>query len=137
MAEFALGVGAALVTPFHLRGTRLNGLREHLDGARSVSGRVDPEIVARIAVGATQRLARLPLPVWRNTCLYRSVAESLALRWSGVDARVMIGVRNANPPLGRIEAHAWVVRGDGPEGHAGYQPLSSSRQPIPLHARFS
>jgi transglutaminase superfamily protein len=62
-------------------------------------------------------LARTRLPWWRNTCLYRALAECLVLRRYGVACRVELGVTRSGEALG---AHAWVVRGAGePEPSAG------------------
>jgi hypothetical protein len=77
------------------------------------------------ALLALKVLARVPGRRWRNTCLYRSVAECLVLRGYGVPAVLKIGVKNGD---GDIEAHAWVVRADRPEGvsvdrDGGHQPL--------------
>jgi hypothetical protein len=49
--------------------------------------------------------------MWRNTCLYRSVAECLALRQLGVPARLCLGVDNEEA-VDSVVAHAWVERGD-------------------------
>jgi hypothetical protein len=82
--------------------------------------------VPRGGVGAANRLlrllARLPGHRWRNTCLYRSVAECLVLRGYGVPAIVKIGVKN---DTGDIEAHAWVVRADraAQDSGQGHEPL--------------
>ena len=56
-------------------------------------------------------LSRAAFPLWRNTCLYRAVAECLVLRRYGVPCRLELGVAHQDP-RGRITAHAWVVRAD-------------------------
>ena len=113
------GVRAALVAPRWIEGPRLAELLRPPVRSR-------PETrVPRGATGSALRLipllARLPGRHWRNTCLYRSVAECLVLRRYGVPATLRIGVKNGS---GDIEAHAWVVRADRP-GHdgGGHQPL--------------
>jgi len=114
------GVRAALLSPRWIEGDRLAELmREPALGT--------PERrVPRGATGAACRLlallARLPGERWRNTCLYRSVAECLVLRRYGVPAVLRIGVKN---DTGDIEAHAWVVRADrAVQGSgSGHQPL--------------
>ena len=59
------------------------------------------------------------LPWWRNTCLYRALAECLVLRRYGIACRVELGVTRLGKPAA-IGAHAWVVRGHGgPEPAAG------------------
>ena len=126
LPSFAVGVWAALVTPLYLRGDRLAKLRAPVSpGNASASDNPGAERAVRIALGLIRRLGVLRLPAWRNTCLYRSVAECLALRAHGVGARVMLGVRNANPPHGPIEAHAWVSVGDAAQPD-GYSPLESA-----------
>jgi hypothetical protein len=57
-------------------------------------------------------LARARLPWWRNTCLYRAVAECVVLRRYGVPCRLELGVTRSGDGAA-IGAHAWVVRGDG------------------------
>ena len=105
--------------------------RRWIDGPRLTELLRDPppapeRRVPRGATGAAmlllKALARLPGSPWRNTCLYRSVAECLVLRRYGVPALLKIGVKNG---AGDIEAHAWVVRADRPlrESDEGHQPL--------------
>jgi hypothetical protein len=105
--------------------------RRWIDGARLTELLRDPPPAPerRVPRGATgsamlllRALARLPGSPWRNTCLYRSVAECLVLRRYGVPATLRIGVKNGS---GDIEAHAWVVRADRPghDGGGGHQPL--------------
>lgn len=105
--------------------------RRWIDGPRLTELLRDPppapeRRVPRGATGAAmlllRGLARLPGSPWRNTCLYRSVAECLVLRRYGVPATLRIGVKNGD---GDIEAHAWVVRADRPQREAdgGHQPL--------------
>jgi hypothetical protein len=55
-------------------------------------------------------LARTRLPWWRNTCLYRALAECLVLRRYGIACRVELGVTRSGEAIG---AHAWVARGNG------------------------
>jgi len=112
------GVRAALQSPRWMDGARLAELLRD----------PPPQPERRVPRGATgsamlllRVLARLPGSRWRNTCLYRSVAECLVLRRYGVPATLRIGVRNGT---GDIEAHAWVVRADRPAPDAGgHQPL--------------
>jgi hypothetical protein len=117
----AAGVRAALASRRWIDGPRLSELLREPPAARPGAR------VPRGAVGAAllllKALARLPRSPWRNTCLYRSVAECLLLRRYGVPAILKIGVRNGQED--DIEAHAWVVRGDRPAGTAdqGHEPL--------------
>ncbi|MDB4951855.1 MAG: hypothetical protein JWM27_4504 [Gemmatimonadetes bacterium] len=104
-AGVATGVRAALLAPRWLSGARLTELME---APPSTSASAAPP---RGSTGSAflliRLLARLPRSPWRDTCLYRSVAECLALRRHGVPAVLRIGVRNED---GAIRAHAWVVR---------------------------
>ena len=74
----------------------------------------DPRAVAT-ALFTLRLLGRIPGSPWRNTCLYRSIAECLVLRGRGVDARRRIGV---GTEAGAVVAHAWVVQGDQPDADA-------------------
>src|SRR3954469_2589935 len=65
----------------------------------------DATLASRAAHGAVARLARIAPARWRNSCLYRSVAECLALRALDLPARVVIGVGTSSDD---VIAHAWV-----------------------------
>jgi len=114
------GVRAALDSRRWIDGPRLTELLREPPAARPGAR------VPRGGVGAAlillKVLGRIPGSPWRNTCLYRSVAECLVLRRYGVPAMLRIGVKNGD---GDIEAHAWVVRADRPsrESDEGHQPL--------------
>ena len=113
------GVHAALAAPRWIEGARLQELMREPEP----SGLERP--VPRGGTGAALRLLRVlahvPGQRWRNTCLYRSVAECLVLRRYGVPAVLKIGVKNTS---GDIEAHAWVVRADHAQHDAGgHEPL--------------
>jgi hypothetical protein len=101
------GVWAALRVPLWLRGRRWTELLSPPAGDFSAA---PPRGAARAARGAVKVLAAIPGSPWKYTCLYRSVAECLALRRYGVPAVVRIGVRAADGE-GKtpILAHAWVV----------------------------
>lgn len=100
------GVWAALRAPLWLRGRRWTELLTPPAGGSAAP----PRGAARAARGAVRVLASVPGSPWRNTCLYRSVAECLALRRYGVPAVVRIGVRAADGAGKQpILAHAWVV----------------------------
>ncbi|HEX8905637.1 MAG TPA: lasso peptide biosynthesis B2 protein [Longimicrobiaceae bacterium] len=118
------GARAALAAPRWIEGPRLTELLRPPAHSRAESR------VPRGATGSALRLIRvlahLPASPWRNTCLYRSVAECLVLRRYGVPAVVKIGVKNGG---GDIHAHAWVVRADTPEQDSG-----SGHQPLVLRA---
>jgi Transglutaminase-like superfamily len=62
------------------------------------------------------RLARAPgrlglptIPGWRDTCLSRAYAATLALRSRGFPAILALGVRSAGDLERDIAAHAWVT----------------------------
>jgi hypothetical protein len=101
------GIWAALRVPLWLRGRRWTELLAAPPGTPPAP---PPPNVGRAARGAVRLLAAVPGSPWRNTCLYRSVAECLALRTYGVPAVVRIGVRaGAGAGETPIIAHAWVV----------------------------
>lgn len=119
------GVVTALVLPTHLRGERLRRLTAIPDpfgpGEAAPEG---PDCSAALrAGGRTLRLlARLRIPGWRSTCLYRSALHCLLLRRAGRPAVMRIGARRGGDA---IEAHAWVeVHGEVIPGEAaGYAPF--------------
>ena len=121
--DFATGMFAALRTPFHLHGGQLSSLLD--PSRRSPDTSSDPTRAVRFAVAMIGVLSRLRTPLWRNTCLYRSIAECLVLRAKGLDARLVLGVRNADPPHGPIEAHAWVSLDEETATSSNYSPLES------------
>jgi hypothetical protein len=103
--DLGVGVRSAWAVPGVI-GRRLAPLLE-----RPVSTAAPASTDARLAVRASHaalaRLARVSGTHWRNTCLYRSVAECLVLRWFGLPAYVVIGVGNGAERADVI-AHAWV-----------------------------
>ncbi|HYJ80684.1 MAG TPA: lasso peptide biosynthesis B2 protein [Longimicrobiaceae bacterium] len=121
------GAGAALAAPWWIEGPRL----AELLGPPTPR---TPAAVPRGALGAAMRLlsllSRLPRSPWRNTCLFRSVAECLVLRRYGVPALLCIGVRSEGE-AGAVEAHAWVGRAGEPPAGA---PASRGHVPLSLRA---
>jgi hypothetical protein len=103
------GALSALRTPLWLRGDRWRELL--VPPADAGPAARPPRGVMRAARGGVRVLAAVPGSPWKNTCLYRSVAECLALRRYGIPAVVRIGVRPAEGPAEKtaIVAHAWVV----------------------------
>jgi hypothetical protein len=103
-----VGIWAACATPARLRDD-LQGLLAQFEVQPS-------KLVSGGGVGASLKLARLSLrwlarlpgKRWRNTCLYRSVAECLALRRLDVPARLCLGVHGDGGSGHEVEAHAWV-----------------------------
>jgi hypothetical protein len=102
------GLAAALRVPAYLSGKRWTRLLSPPQGAGASRAAV-PRGTVRVALLAVRVLARVPGLPWRNTCLYRSVAECLALRRYGVPAVVRIGVRAGEGAETPVVAHAWVV----------------------------
>lgn len=102
------GAWSALRTPLWLRGDRWKELL--VPPAAAPAGPHPPRGVLRAAHTTVKVLAAVPGSPWRDTCLYRSVADCLALRHYGVPAVVRIGVRQGRGDETPIVAHAWVVR---------------------------
>ena len=75
--------------------------------ASAAARTVDASLASRAAHAAVARLARVAPARWRNSCLYRSVAECVALRAIGLPARVVIGV-GTSATADDVIAHAWV-----------------------------
>ena len=108
----AIGAGAAFRTPLWLRDSRLKQLIGGQESATRQPENADTAI--RVAFLTLRVLGRVPLLPWRNTCLYRSVAECLVLRRVGVPYRLRIGVRHNASAREAVEAHAWVERNGRP-----------------------
>lgn len=107
------GAWSALRVPFWLRGRRWQELLVPPAGTHAAADL--PRGVVRASRAGVRLLAAVPGSPWRNTCLYRSVAECLALRRYGIPAVVRIGVRAGEGSETPIVAHAWVVRDPGAE----------------------
>ncbi|HEX8451836.1 MAG TPA: lasso peptide biosynthesis B2 protein [Longimicrobium sp.] len=117
------GVRAALRTAGWLSDGRWRTLLEPAPHAHA--GAEPPRGAVRATRGALRVLARVPGGRWRNTCLYRSVAECLVLRAHGVDARLRIGVGTEGA---EVIAHAWVVR--GAQADADADPAAAALRPL-------
>jgi Transglutaminase-like superfamily len=102
------GAWSALRVPLWLRGRRWQELL--VPPAAAALHPDPPRGVIRASRVVVRVLSAVPGLPWRNTCLYRSVAECLALRRYGVPAVVRIGVRAGEGAETPIVAHAWVVR---------------------------
>jgi len=118
-AAYLVGGVVALSLPLWLGGSRLAQLVRAPGEGELRSRRGHPAAALEAAHRALRVLARMRLPWWRNTCLYRALAECLVLRRYGIACRVELGV--TRPGTGTaIGAHAWVVRGHGdPERSVG------------------
>ena len=108
LAAGLTGAWSALRVPLWLRGRRWQELLVPPAAARDP--REPPRHVIGAAMYGVKLLAAVPGSPWRDTCLYRSVAECLALRRYGIPAVVRIGVRAGQGAETPIVAHAWVVR---------------------------
>jgi hypothetical protein len=64
--------------------------------------------VARLA-RAPRRLGLPAIPGWRDTCLSRAYAATLALRSRGIPASLAFGVRPDEQSTQGVAAHAWVI----------------------------
>lgn len=133
----ASAVGAALVglrAAWRTPSIIASGLAEQLSpptinpGQSPASESVD--VAVRVAHRVVWLLAKVRPARWRATCLYRSVAECLALRAFGFPARVVIGVGNGAAAAATI-AHAWVecegVRCRSTRGAADLETLAATR----------
>ena len=103
--SLAEGVRVALATPSHID----HSLPELLEPVQPTTrGESDPALAIRTAHRTLRYLARIPGSRWRNTCLYRSVAECVLLREHGIAARLCIGVEHQDGSAPGVGAHAWV-----------------------------
>ena len=119
--QAAIGIRVAMWTPFWLRDKRL---RELIDGRVPSKTRAhDPAVAVRFAHRTLRVLGCAPLLPYRNTCLYRSIAECLALTRLGIPCRLRIGVHRDGATCDAIEAHAWVERDGDSTTEAPYVPL--------------
>jgi len=64
--------------------------------------------MARMA-RAPRRLGLPAVPGWRDTCLSRAYAATLALRSRGIPASLAFGVRPDDQSSQGVAAHAWVI----------------------------
>ncbi len=99
------GLAAAVGTRGVVRGPALDVLLTPTTAsiAPPVGLSSDADLATTTAFATLRLLQRLP--GWRNTCLFRAVAECLVLRGLGMPATLRLGVaRHA----GQVAAHAWV-----------------------------
>ena len=131
--EVAIGLRSAWLAP-HVIARGLGALLQLPPSPESASSVApsDPPLATRVAHSAVARLARLAPARWSNTCLYRSVAECLALRALMMPARIVIGV-GTDAVRDDVIAHAWVecegVRCLATRGQAELETMSSARRP--------
>jgi len=124
LADVAYGSAAAIRTPRWIQGTRLQTLM--IGGEAHKRPLRDVALAVRTSRFTLRLLGRLPLLPWRNTCLYRSVAECLVLRRYGIACRVQLGVERDSAAPAAITAHAWVERDDRRLGNVSHTPLRPS-----------
>lgn len=117
LSAYVTGALAALSVPRRLRSSSMTALVKPGDSVEARGG--DPEPALRASRSMLRLLARARLPWWRNTCLYRAVAECIVLRRYGVPCRLELGVGRSGDGT-TIGAHAWVVRGS-----AGTEPSAA------------
>jgi hypothetical protein len=103
------GAWAALGMPLRLRRNRLEELM--VEPPPAAPRLVEVETALRVGRVLLRCLARLRSPLWKNTCLYRSILECVLLRRSGRAAVIRIGVRQGDGSAGAVAAHAWVEVG--------------------------
>jgi hypothetical protein len=110
--QLIIALRAALATPRAVHRDIARLVREPATPSNTQRQPPNPSDVARV-LALTDRvlrlLARIPGGPWRTTCLYRSVAECLALHRLGLPAVIRLGVRaDDRGPERDIMAHAWV-----------------------------
>lgn len=103
----AVGAASALALPLQLASARLPRLlAEPVSLSPARLG--DTDAALRAGLFTLRVLARLRLPLWKNTCLYRSALRCHLLRLAGVPAVMRIGARRPEGPSGGLSLHAWV-----------------------------
>ena len=102
LRDVVVGAGAALRSP-RLIERSLRTLLEPPELSRRST--TDSTRAIWVSQRMLRILAMLPGSYWRNTCLYRSVAECVVRRSHGSPARVVIGVGNTDD---QVVAHSWV-----------------------------
>ncbi|HEY0243711.1 MAG TPA: lasso peptide biosynthesis B2 protein [Gemmatimonadaceae bacterium] len=123
-----VGMSAAMRAPFWVHGKRLRGALGAQVERTAQRSDADPALVVslRVANGSIRQLSRTRT-AWKNTCLYRSVAQYLVLKKYGRSAAIRIGIRSSpHEDEGDVAAHSWVLH-DGPErvqdSESGYEEL--------------
>ena len=115
-----VAVGAVLVTPLLLAGRGWERFLRVPTGKRA--RRPTPDESVDMAARLLSRLSRSRLGgVWRDTCLYQSVATCVVLRYYGTPAVLKLGAKRDGEA---VSAHAWVETGAGDAG-SGHRVLES------------
>lgn len=103
-----------LVLPLAFGRGGIRPFMQSLD-ARFTPGAAPPAVPPTGRIDELERLVLRvfrPLRLWRTTCLWRALGGYAALRASGADVRLLVGVRPGR--AGEVEAHAWLERGGAP-----------------------
>lgn len=102
-----LGAATAVSLPLDLSRGRLQ--RWMAEPAASPRAPLrDVEGATRAGLATLRLLARLRLPLWKNTCLFRSILRCRLLRLAGRPAVLRIGAARPEGPAGELSLHAWV-----------------------------
>ena len=109
-----VGLRAALRAPLWVSGPNLRSALEAEAAHDTRTLLADQELVLalRVANGAVRHLSKTHT-AWRNTCLYRSMAQYLVLKDFGKSAAIRIGVQGPENEA-ELKAHSWVIY-HGPE----------------------
>ena len=109
-----VGLRAALRAPLWVSGAELRSALEAEAAPDTRTLLADQELVLalRVANGAVRHLSKTHT-AWRNTCLYRSMAQYLVLKDFGKSAAIRIGVQGPEDEAA-LKAHSWVIY-HGPE----------------------
>ena len=109
-----VGLRAALRAPLWVSGNKLRSAleAEAIPDSRSLLADQDLVVALRVANGAVRHLSKTHT-AWRNTCLYRSMAQYLVLKDFGKSAAIRIGVQGPDDEKD-LKAHSWVIY-HGPE----------------------
>src|SRR4051812_24641235 len=112
--SFYVGLRAALRAPLWVSGANLRSALEAEAAPDRRTLLADQELVLALMVanGALRHLSKTHT-AWRNTCLYRSMAQYLVLKDFGKSAAIRIGVQGAEDET-TLNAHSWVIY-HGPE----------------------
>jgi hypothetical protein len=104
-----VGLRAALRAPLWVSGSRLRAALEAEAESDTQTLIADPELVLalRVANGAVRHLSKTHT-VWRNTCLYRTMAQYLVLKDFGKSAAIRIGVQGPEDSKAML-AHSWII----------------------------
>lgn len=135
-AERVLVVWAMLLLPFVAVSLRLAGFQKtyhRLETSRSARASASAE-----QVGKAVDVAARNIPLYRPTCLPRSLVLWHMLRRHGTPAELLIGVRQAD---GDFVAHAWVEHGgkvinDAPDIAERYARMDAPAFRLNPHRKF-